>query len=179
MASCSKSIGSIWILTRLGFHRSSRSWSISSPLVCKNRQMFWNSSSNSFILVPKCSNSISQWSQKLNQQSFLQLQRLRRSILCLEWWICVLLASISTYHYSYTHIVAKFWPSTSELAMSHPLETLSHAYKHGYSDLCNRAALIALSRPRDETLEALTDPSLRLRWVSATTPIITYYFQPI
>ena len=63
--------------------------------------------------------------------------------------------------------------------MSHPLETLSHAYKHGYSDLCNRAALIALSRPRDETLEALTDPSLRLRWVSATTPIITYYFQPI
>ena len=63
-------------------------------------------------------------------------------------------------------------PSTSELATCHPLETLSHAYKHGYSDLCNRAALIALSRPRDETLEALADPSLRLRWVSSTTPII-------
>jgi len=63
----------------------------------------------------------------------------------------------------------------SELAASHPLETLNHAFKHGYPELCDKAALDAITRPRSESLEALVDPELRSRWVSIQTTVETCY----
>jgi len=63
----------------------------------------------------------------------------------------------------------------SELATCHPLETLNHAFKHGYPELCDKAALNAISLPRSKSLEALVDPDLRLRWVSIQTTAEVYY----
>jgi len=57
----------------------------------------------------------------------------------------------------------------SDLSVSHPFETLNHAYKHGYTKLCDEAALAGLSRPRLSASETLNHPGLLLRWASRAT----------
>ena len=53
----------------------------------------------------------------------------------------------------------------SQLVNSRPIEVLNHAYKHGYTDLADKAASSSLTHPLKDIIRDLTHPGLLAKWV--------------